>query len=928
MKNLEIRVAFSAVDRLTKPTESARRQMGALSESLKKTQTDIRSLDKNTKAFTRLRDSLKSCTDKINAAQKSLDGLRRSEEAGVTITEKQRALMDTLTARIERLSQVRDLERSRLREVSQTMRQHGILLSGSDRAVESAIRRTEQYNNSLEKQRRALAQVTQARERYNRMQSLAGQMRSAGAVAVGAATAGGYGAARLLAPGLSFDREMSRVQSLTRTGKDSPELAALRAQAKQLGAETQFTAGDAASGQSFLAMAGFTPQAIKAAMPGLLDLAMAGGMDLGEASDIGSNILTQFGLSADQMGRVGDVLSATFTRSNTDLRSLGETMKYAGPVAADLGISLEKMSAMAGVLGDNGLRGSMGGTALRAALSRLSSPPKAAARALSELGVQVADVTGKMRQPEEVLKDLNHALSRYGQVDQLSFLKDIAGEEAFVGLSALLKAERSGRLYNLMDASDQSQGEAKIQARVMTDNLDGDLKSLGSAWEGMRIQLSELLDGVLRPVVQGITGVVRQMTAWAEANPGLTRTLMVLVGAGLSLAAVAGTLSLSGALLLGPLSKLQLGFSLLSTGGIAPVVRGIAGLALRLTGLPALWGLVSGAVSLVGGALGALFSPVGLIVVSFVAAAVLIRKYWAQISAFFSGYFAAIIEALTPVREAFSAFSPVFSLIVAGISAVWDWFTRLLSPVRSSQASLDKCTQAGKRFGEVVGAALRMLLSPLEMLMRGVGWLLEKLNLLPDGMNEAVSAAEALSKEPVVWEWDPEQKKMVRKAWQWSPAAPAAGVTEPLSDEHTGVLRRLDMISGNTGGLLDETRKRVGPGDIVFKDLPRALTVRGQWQESRVVRADTPSRVQPGAAFLVNASSPRVVEATRQPLNTGQRTASVAAAPAGFSGEIHVHLHNVVSADPQAMARMVGEAVKAEMNRVSRAGNGSFRDRD
>ncbi|MFM2536150.1 phage tail tape measure protein, partial [Escherichia coli] len=111
---------------------------------------------------------------------------------------------------------------------------------------------------------------------------------------------------------------------------------ALREQALKLGSETQFTAGDAASGQAFLAMAGFTPQTIQAALPGVLSMATAGSMDLGETADIGSNILTQFGLSADQMDRVGDTLTAAFTRTNTDLRALGETMKYAGPVAGKL----------------------------------------------------------------------------------------------------------------------------------------------------------------------------------------------------------------------------------------------------------------------------------------------------------------------------------------------------------------------------------------------------------------------------------------------------------------------------------------------------------------------------------------------------------------------------------------------------------------
>lgn len=156
-------------------------------------------------------------------------------------------------------------------------------------------------------------------------------------------------------PGVFAACDRVRQRDVPRSGTDanrqnSPQFKALREQALKLGSETQFTASDAASGQSFLAMAGFTPQAIQAALPGVLNMALAGGVELGETADIGSNILTQFNLTADQMDRVGDTLTAAFTRTNTDLRALGETMKYTGPVAAKLGISLEEAAVWQGCL--------------------------------------------------------------------------------------------------------------------------------------------------------------------------------------------------------------------------------------------------------------------------------------------------------------------------------------------------------------------------------------------------------------------------------------------------------------------------------------------------------------------------------------------------------------------------------------------------
>ncbi|HAH4612981.1 TPA: phage tail tape measure protein, partial [Escherichia coli] len=666
-------------------------------------------------SFERARDAVSKADAGIVKARRQLNALNQLQRTGTVLSEKQQKLMQQLSTRLERLNESRTREIQKMRELGGELKRHGISLTGSDNTIQQAIRRTEQYNNQLERERQALARVTQARERYSRAQETAGKLKTGGALAIGAAAAGGYAAGRFLQPAIGFGKEMSRVQALTRIDKNSPQFKALREQALKLGSETQFTASDAASGQSFLAMAGFTPQAIQAALPGVLNMALAGGVELGETADIGSNILTQFNLTADQMDRVGDTLTAAFTRTNTDLRALGETMKYTGPVAAKLGISLEEAAAMAGMLANNGLRGSDAGTAMRASLSRLASPPKAAADALKELGVSVADARGKMRPMEDVLLDLYKATQKYGQVDQVSFFKDIAGEEAFVGLQTLVAAAGSGELQKLTRELQGARGEADRVAKVMADNLDGDLKNLDSAWEGLRIRISDLVDGPLRSVTQWLTRVLEKITSLAQAHPVLTRQLLIAGGALLAMTATVGSLSLAIGVLAGPLAKLRLGFSLL-TGSMNAV---------RL--LPALWGMVTGSVSLLGGAIGALFSPVGLIVAALAGAAVLIWKYWDPIRAFFAGVFSGIMERLTPLRETFERFGPVFDAIGSGISQVFNWFKSLLSPMESSKETLDKCTSAGEIFGNVLGGALQLVLTPAKMLLDTLAWILEKL---------------------------------------------------------------------------------------------------------------------------------------------------------------------------------------------------------
>ncbi|ELP7268671.1 phage tail tape measure protein [Escherichia coli] len=935
MKTLDIRVAFSAVDRLTRPAENARRLMGQFGDSIQRTQGAIKNLERQARSFERARDAVSKADAGIVKARRQLNALNQLQRTGTVLSEKQQKLMQQLSTRLERLNESRTREIQKMRELGGELKRHGISLTGSDNTIQQAIRRTEQYNNQLERERQALARVTRARERYSRAQETAGKLKTGGALAIGAAAAGGYAAGRFLQPAIGFGKEMSRVQALTRIDKNSPQFKALREQALKLGSETPFTASDAASGQSFLAMAGFTPQAIQAALPGVLNMALAGGVELGETADIGSNILTQFNLTADQMDRVGDTLTAAFTRTNTDLRALGETMKYTGPVAAKLGISLEEAAAMAGMLASNGLRGSDAGTAMRASLSRLASPPKAAADALKELGVSVADARGKMRPMEDVLLDLYKATQKYGQVDQVSFFKDIAGEEAFVGLQTLVAAAGSGELQKLTRELQGARGEVDRVAKVMADNFDGDLKNLDSAWEGLRIRISDLVDGPLRSVTQWLTRVLEKITSLAQAHPVLTRQLLIAGGALLAMTATIRSLSLVIGVLYGKLATLRLGFDILTRS--MNVVRV----------LPALWGMLTGSVSLLGGAIGALFSPVGLIVAALAGAAVLIWKYWDPIRAFFAGVFSGIMERLTPLRETFERFGPVFDAIGSGISQVFNWFKSLLSPMESSKETLDKCTSAGEIFGNVLGGALQLVLTPAKMLLDTLAWILEKLGVLPDEAERARKKIEDAQRAAILRDKVALLQGDLAKINPPKPVENGNGTggdkpkdNKPLTDSNTGTLRRLSKIADNTGKLVDETKKRIGPGDIVFKNLPRALAVRGEWQERKIAQVSkpapainitpvVPAPLPPALVPVVAASSRPVAEAIRSPVAsvpvTSRNREPVAS---GFGGEIHVHLHNVVTQNPRELAKLVGEMVRAEMERRARAGRGSFYDKD
>lgn len=978
--DLSIRVAFSAIDKLTRPVSAASKAIGGLSDSLKKTQSSIKDLEKSASSFDRLRAQANDTALRLRNTQRAFDGLNQKQREGGQLTEAQTTRLETLRNKLSRLTDTYNKQTTQLRAAGQAVRQHGVNLTAGSGAVQSAIRRTEQYALSLERERQRLAAVTRAQASYEKAKETGARLRGGGTMAIAGAAAAGYTGGRFLAPAVGFDEEMSRVQALTRLDKGDSQLAALRAQAKKLGAETAFTTRDAASGQAFLAMAGFTPQSIQAALPGVLNMALAGGMDLGESADIGSNILSQFTLPAGEMDRVSDVLTAAFTRTNTDLRSLGDTMKYAGPVASKLGISLEEAAGMAGILANNGLRGSDAGTAMRSSLARLASPTAGAAKALKQLGVSVSDASGKMRPVETILLDLYKATKKYGQVDQVGFFKDIAGEEAFVGLQTLVAGAGSGELQKLVRELKGAGGEASAVAKKMADNLSGDLKNLDSAWEGFRIQIEETIDGPLRKLTQNLSDVITAASEWVKANPRLAQTLLLVMGGALALTIAIGTLSLAVGILIGPLAKLQLGFTLLTGGrgilgtvaafrtlgtaagplmasmrGWPVVISGIASsfgrisaimpsiraglmgaflapgaalasfgkslgmLMLRLTGLPALWGMITGAVSVLGGALSFLLSPIGLIGAAFVAAGLLIWRYWEPIKAFFTGLFTSVMQTLLPLRYSFSAFSPILESVGNGVKSVWQWFTNLLSPIQTSKDTLDKCASAGSTFGNVLGGALQVVLIPARALLDTLAWILEKLGVLPDEAERARKKIEdaqrmSLLQDKVAF-LQGDMLKVAPKKTDSPVIAGSPPSSSPLSGD-TGTQRRLSSIADNTKATANNTKK-IGPGDIVFKNLPRALALRGAYQEARVIPQPVP-RVSAAAAGGVLSV----------PTATQGATSAPVAASSGTAPFFQLVFNDVGKRSDQELEKMVRNAVRDAMASTRKANRGSYRDRE
>ncbi|MBG5898440.1 phage tail tape measure protein [Providencia stuartii] len=866
-RNLNIKVSLSAANKLSSPVSAAQRSAAGLATQIKATHASIRNLQSQSKTFERLSNSVNKNSQAYETAKNKVKALRDQYPPLTQQTEEQKKALAAARLERDRYGRTLDKEKQKLNTVTATLYRHGISARQSGDATAQVTRRTEIYNRQLDEQRRRLNAVTRAQGQYAKSKELRNKLATGGAIATASGAGALYAGARITAPGRDFDEGMSTVQALTRLDKNSPQLAMLRQQARELGASTAYTSTDVAAGQKFLAMAGFTPDAIKAALGGVLNMGLAGDMDLGEASDIGSNVLTQFQLKAEDMNRVSDVLTATFTRSNTDLRQLGETMTYAGPIAAQLGVSLESMAAMAGTMADNGIRGSMAGTSLRAGLSRMVAPVGKGQAALDKLGVSVKDASGKLRDADEILKDVGKSMRKFDQASQIRMKKDIFGEEAMVGMGAVIDAVMNGRYDALKTANMGAEGEADKNAKVKIDNLKGDLKQLQSAWEDLGIEIQENVDSPLRSVTQSLTEFIGKVGQWMKEHPKTAQALAVGAVAIATLVTALGSLAIAAAAVIVPFAAMRLSLFM-------------------LTGAQGFGGLMaagSSAISLIGSGFSLLLSPVGLFVAAIVAAGLLIYKYWEPIKAFFGGFWDGFTSALAPIGAAFSAtfapFAPIFDSISNAVSKVWNWFKELLSPVQLSAEELKSCTEAGQVFGEVVGKAISALFWPIQQVAKGLGWILEKLGVIPSAAEAAADAASAMGVDPN--EKDPfkvlnsvsayagktakaneqAQKQQAEATSKITSSVTVAGKqleksselqkkandVNPLENaEKYGTLvydgaEKKSKQKGSKSALSDaaESVDRNKLGDIVFKNFPAVTAVNGLYQEPRIAARKT-----------------------------------------------------------------------------------------
>lgn len=312
-----------------------------------------------------------------------------------------------------------------------------------------------------------------------------------------------------------YEATMSGVRAVTQASE--ADMAQLSATARELGATTRFSAREAAEGMRLLGQAGFKTTQIIAAMPGMLDLAVAGELSIADAADIASASLAGFRMRADESGRVADVLATAASSTNTNVFQLGDAMKYVAPIAASMGLSIEQTAAAVGVLSNAGLQGSMAGTGLRQVLSSLANPTKEAMDVLRAYGLTVQEVNPATTDLATIMGKLQKV--GLNAADALTIFGD-RGAPAVLALT-----NQVGSLRDLNTQMDKAGGSAKRMAGVIGDNWKGDLLGLKSAVEELALKLGDAgLTSSMREATQGATDFVRQlndMVASGEAGAWL-----------------------------------------------------------------------------------------------------------------------------------------------------------------------------------------------------------------------------------------------------------------------------------------------------------------------------------------------------------------------------------------------------------------------
>lgn len=612
---------------------------------------------------TGLDKALKSVNTSIRTTQSALKDVNRLLKLDPSNTEllsqKQRLLKDAIAATKEKLDSLKVAQ-----EQAKQQLENGELGQDKYDALQREIVETEEELRRLQQEaattNTALSKIDVAGQK---MESVGNSIAGAGKKMMGVTTIiGGVGVAAVKTAA-DFDSAMSQVAAVSgATGKDFD---ALRNKAREMGAKTKFSATEAAEAMNYMAMAGWKTEDMLSGIEGIMNLAAASGEDLATTSDIVTDALTAFGLSAKDSGHFADILAAASSNANTNVSMMGETFKYCAPIAGALGFSAEDTAEAIGLMANAGIKSSQAGTALRTIMNNLAGDVKISGKAIGDVTIATTNADGSMRDLSDILADCRSAFGNLTESEKAQAAESLVGKNAMSGFLALMNAGE-GDIEKLSSAIENCDGSAEKMAMTMQDNLAGQLTILKSQLQELAISFGDILMPAIRSIVSKLQGFVDKLNGMDEGTKRTIVTIALLVASIGPLLIIIGT----------TISKIGVAMQ-----GFVKLANGVSKLKLAIQG-------GTGVLGKLGAALGGISAPV-LAVVAVIAVLVAAFVHLWKTN---EGFRDAIIGTWTRIKDTISGFCQgivdrlnalgfQFTDIVDVLKTVWDGFCQVLAPI-------------------------------------------------------------------------------------------------------------------------------------------------------------------------------------------------------------------------------------------------------
>ena len=530
------------------------------SQTMKLLQNDLRSADqklKDVSAYQKQQNAVEKSRQRVSELQAEHERLTKEiEETGQATPELTRKLQANEKA-LQKAQDATAREEERLGELSNTLREAGV-------NTDNLGRDTNELRQQYERLEQAQRKVQDITEKQAANKQAISQTKAQLGGLIGTVTA--VGAAIYAGPvkkAAEFQEQMSTVKSISNASAE--DMAKLSQKAKEMGATTAFTAAEAGEAMEYMAMAGWKTEDMLGGIEGIMNLAAASGEELGSVSDIVTDALTAFGLSASDAGHFSDVLAQASSNANTNVAMMGSTFQKVAPVAGALGYSVEDMSLGIGLMANASIKAEVAGTSLKTALANMAKPTKQQAAYMDKYGISLTKTDGTMKTFGEVVENLRGSLGGLSEQEQIAAASAIFGKESFAGMLAIVNASEQD--YNkLTEAVYNCDGAAKRMAETKLDNLNGSITLAKSAFDALQVELGELLLPTLTEGVKKFTDIITVVTTFVRENPGAVKAIAKIV---------AGLVGLKAGGLIAKLGFLQVKGGILSIQKAFTMIKGL-----------------------------------------------------------------------------------------------------------------------------------------------------------------------------------------------------------------------------------------------------------------------------------------------------------------------------------------------------------------